>query len=71
MNKTWILLIVLGVVFLVVAVGWEVYQSVSGNRSTINTEIVEYSRNTLLSPKLENFLNTDPDFPGSSQKTSN
>ena len=62
MNKSWITLIILGILFLAAAIGWEAYQNFSGARSNIDTTLIEYQRDTLFSPKLEKHLTTDPRY---------
>jgi hypothetical protein len=62
MNKSWILLIIMGLVFLAAAIGWEAYQNFSGARSNIDISVIEYQRETLLSPRLEKHLTTDPAY---------
>ncbi len=62
MNKSWSLLIIFGIIFLVVAVGWEIYSISTGARSNIDTTLVEYNKDTLFSKKFENHLLTDPSF---------
>ena len=62
MNKSWLLLIVIGVIFLGAAIAWEYYQNVSGSRSNIDVSIIEYQRGTLFSPTLEKHLTTDPNY---------
>lgn len=62
MNKSWLNLIILGVVILVAAIAWEIYQDNSGYRSKIDTTVTEYKQTTLLNPKLEQHLVNDPDY---------
>lgn len=62
MNKSWIILIILGILFLSAVIGWEAYQNFSGARSNIDTTLVEYQRESLISPKLENHIKLDPNY---------
>jgi hypothetical protein len=62
MNKSWSILIIFGIIFLIVAVGWEILQVSSGVRSTIDTTVVEYTKDKLISKKLEDHLTSDPNF---------
>lgn len=62
MNKSWLTLMGIGMIVLVVAVGWELYQNVSGNRSNISVTVVDFQRNTLFSPVVEKHLSNDPNF---------
>ncbi len=62
MNKSWILLIITGVLFLAGAIAWEAYQNFSGARSNIDTTLVEYQRETLFSKKLEDHITSDPRY---------
>ena len=62
MNKTWLNLIVLGVIFLVLAIGWEIYQDSAGYRSKIDTTLTEYSQSNLINPSLEKHILSDPNF---------
>ena|SRR5260221_881661 len=60
MNRSWLTLIIIGVIVLFVAVGWEIYQNASGNRSNITVTVIEYQRKTLFSPIVEKHLSSDP-----------
>jgi len=62
MNKSWLLLIVMGIFFLVAAIGWEAYQNISGSRSNIDVTLVEYQRESLFSNTLEKHLTSDPRY---------
>lgn len=62
MNKSWLALIIIGVLFLLGVIGWEAYQNLSGARSNINIALIEYQRETLFSPGLEAHLNSDTKF---------
>lgn len=62
MNKSWLTLIIMGLVFLAAVIGWEAYQNFSGSRSNIDLTIVEYQRDSLFSPRLEKHLTSDPRY---------
>ncbi len=62
MNRSWLTLMIMGIVFLIAAVAWEAYQNFSGARSNIDISIVEYQRDSLFSPRLEQHLSSDPKF---------
>ncbi len=59
MNRSWIILIITGVLFLAGAVAWEAYQNFSGARSNIDTTLIEYQRSTLFSKNLEKHITSD------------
>lgn len=62
MNKSWLTLIILGVLFLVAAIAWEAYQNFSGARSNIDITLIDYQRDTLFTPTLEKHLSSDPRY---------
>lgn len=62
MNKSWLTLIIMGMIFLAAVIGWEAYQNFSGARSNIDLTIVEYQRDSLFSPRLEKHLTSDPRY---------
>lgn len=62
MNKSWLILIIIGGIFLITTVGWEIFQNVSGNRSNIVITIIDYQRNTLFSPEMRNHMQSKKDF---------
>jgi len=59
MNKSWISLIIIGILFLAGAIAWEAYQNFSGARSNIDTTLIEYQRETLFSKNLEKHMTSD------------
>ena len=62
MNRSWIILIIIGSVFLITTVGWEIFQNVSGNRSNVVITIIDYQRNTLFSPEMKEHMQSNKDF---------
>lgn len=62
MNRTWLILIVIGTIFLIANVGWEIFQSASGNRSNVVITILDYQRDSLFSPQVKNHIEEDRDF---------
>ena len=62
MNKSWLTLIIVGLIVLFVAFGWEIYQTTSGNRSNITISVVDFQRKTLFSGALEKHIISDPVF---------
>lgn len=62
MTRAWKILIAAGIISLVAIVLWEFYQVTSGGRTTFSLTVVEMGRSNLLSPGLEEHLETDPDF---------
>ena len=56
LDKYWKILIVLGIVFLAAAIGWEIYQIRSGNRDDFTLTVNEMPRQNLLSPEIINHL---------------
>jgi len=65
MNKTWLNLIIAGVIILVATIAWEIYQDNTGYRSHIDTSVSQYQQKTLLSPNVEKHIVNDPDFANS------
>ena len=74
MNKTWKLLIAIGVVFLLVVIGWEIFQVVSGGRSNFDLSVIEMDRSNLFTENIEKHLTSDrnyQDFIPTSYPTNN
>lgn len=59
LDGYWKILIVIGVIFLVVVIGWEYYQVQSGNRTSFQVTVNEMPRQNLLSPEIINHLRAE------------
>jgi len=70
MNKTWLNLIILGIIFLMVAISWELYQDSAGYRSKIDYTVLEYPQSKLLYPKLEQHILNDQNFNAAQSSSS-
>lgn len=57
LNKSWLYLILIGVLALVFTLGWEVYQISTGSRSKFELTINPITNPNLISPGLEEHLN--------------
>ena len=57
MNRSWIALVAIGVIAVVIIVGWDVIMTVTGNKSDFAYNIVPI--NNALFGNLENHLQTD------------
>lgn len=62
MNRTWLTLIIVGILFLGVTVFWELYQNLSGAKSNVDVTVIEYQRGTLLTPVTEKHLTSDSKY---------
>ncbi len=60
MNRTWITLVVIGVVAVVILVGWDFVLTITGNKSAFAYNIVPIS--PTLFGKVEDHLTTDSNF---------
>jgi hypothetical protein len=56
LNRSWLALIFVGIVFLVGYIGFSIYQSYFSAEEEFNPTIVEFERSILISPKLEEHL---------------
>lgn len=64
LNKTWLYLILIGLVFLIAFVIWEITQLQTNLRTNLN--VTEYSRDILLNQKTKDHLKSDPEFANAS-----
>lgn len=60
MGNFWKSLIIIGVISIVVLVGWEVFQITTGGRSSFNLSVVNVNRPNLFSESLKKHLEDDP-----------
>ncbi|MEP7103933.1 MAG: hypothetical protein ABI721_04475 [Candidatus Dojkabacteria bacterium] len=57
MNKQWKYLIYAGIVILIAAIAWEVFESASGDREEFSLIVLDMPKTTLFTKSLENHLN--------------
>jgi len=60
MSRSWMTLVIIGVIAVIVLVGWDVVLTFTGNKSTFNYNIVPM--NNSLFGNLEAHLKADPKF---------
>lgn len=62
MNRSWLTLVVIGILFLIATVGWELVQNLSGNRSNVVITVIDYQRDTLFSNQVKNHIESDKEY---------
>lgn len=59
LNSSWKLLIYVGVFFLILVIGWEIYEVSTGGRSDFSLVVVDMPKTTLFTKNLEDHLSND------------